>query len=111
MTSGSDFASAPSIGAAAPIGASEAPAARHPLRTKLFYAVGSIAFGVKDNGFTVFLLLYYNQVLGLSAALAGTALMVALFLDAFVDPVVGYLSDNLHSRWGRRRSGCLRCAC
>jgi GPH family glycoside/pentoside/hexuronide:cation symporter len=73
-------------------------------RTKLFYALGSIAFGVKDNGFGVFLLLYYNQVLGLSAGLAGTALLIALFVDAFIDPLVGHLSDNLHSRWGRRRT-------
>lgn len=64
--------------------------------------MGSIAFGVKDNGFGVFLLLYYNQVLGLPAGLAGTALVVALFVDAFIDPLVGHLSDNLHSRWGRR---------
>jgi len=71
-------------------------------RTKWFYALGSIAFGVKDNGFGVFLLLYYNQVLGLGASLAGLALVIALFVDAFVDPVVGHLSDNLHSRWGRR---------
>ena len=82
-----------------------AAAVRPPLlggRTKLFYALGAIAFGVKDNGFGVFLLLYYNQVLGLSAGLAGTALLVALFVDAFIDPLVGHLSDNLHSRWGRR---------
>jgi GPH family glycoside/pentoside/hexuronide:cation symporter len=84
---------------------SGATARRPPLprgRTKLFYALGAIAFGVKDNGFGVFLLLYYNQVLGLPAALAGTALLVALFVDAFIDPLVGHLSDNLHSRWGRR---------
>ncbi len=76
------------------------PSARRA--TKLFYAIGSVAFGVKDNGFGVFLLLYYNQVLGLSAGLAGMALLIALFVDAFVDPLVGHLSDNLHSRWGRR---------
>lgn len=83
-------------------GAALAQPPRSGGRTKLFYALGSIAFGVKDNGFGVFLLLYYNQVLGLSAALAGTALVIALFVDAFVDPVVGHLSDNLHSKWGRR---------
>src|SRR3954469_14627545 len=71
-------------------------------RTKFLYALGAVAFGVKDNGFGVFLLLYYNQVLGLPAGLAGTALLIALFVDAFIDPVVGHLSDNLHSRWGRR---------
>jgi len=76
--------------------------ARLPLRPKLFYGVGSVAYGVKDNGFSFFLLIYYNQVLGLSAVAAGTALMIALILDAISDPLVGYISDNWHSRWGRR---------
>jgi Na+/melibiose symporter-like transporter len=70
--------------------------------TKLFYGLGSIAFGVKDNGFAFFLLLYYNQVLGLPEQWVGFGIMIALFADAIFDPVVGYLSDHLHSRWGRR---------
>jgi GPH family glycoside/pentoside/hexuronide:cation symporter len=69
---------------------------------KLFYGLGSIAFGVKDNGFQVLLLIYYNQVLGLDARLAGLAIMIALVVDAVVDPSVGYLSDRLQSRLGRR---------
>jgi GPH family glycoside/pentoside/hexuronide:cation symporter len=73
-----------------------------PLHTRLLYGAGSIAFGVKDNGFAFFLLLYYNQVLGLSATAAGTALMIALLWDAVSDPLVGYVSDHWHSRWGRR---------
>jgi glycoside/pentoside/hexuronide:cation symporter, GPH family len=70
--------------------------------TKLFYGFGSVAFGVKDNGFAFFLLLYYNQVLGLSEAWVGFAIMIALIADAIFDPIVGYVSDHLHSRWGRR---------
>jgi Na+/melibiose symporter-like transporter len=73
-----------------------------PLWTKLTYGVGAIAFGVKDNGFSYFLLLFYSQVIGVDARLVGLALTTALFIDAFVDPVVGYWSDNLRSRWGRR---------
>ena len=70
--------------------------------TKLFYGFGSVAFGVKDQGFAIFLLLYYNQVLGLPEALVGLGIMIALITDAFVDPLIGYVSDHLHSRWGRR---------
>ena len=70
--------------------------------TKVFYGLGSIAFGVKDNGFAFFLLLYYNQVLGLPEAWVGFGIMIALIMDAIFDPVVGYVSDHLHSRWGRR---------
>jgi Na+/melibiose symporter-like transporter len=61
-----------------------------------------VAYGVKDNGFAFFLLLYYNQVLGLPAQWVGAAIMLALVFDAISDPIVGYASDNLHSRWGRR---------
>ena len=75
---------------------------RLPLSTKLFYGLGSVAFGVKDNGFAFFLLLYYNQVLGLPEALVGLGILIALMVDAVVDPVIGYLSDHLRSRWGRR---------
>jgi len=72
------------------------------LRTKLFYGFGSVAYGVKDAGFGGLLLLYYNQVLGISAQLVGTAIMIALVFDAFADPIVGQISDNLRTRWGRR---------
>jgi len=72
------------------------------LRTKLFYGFGSVAFGVKDNGFGYLLLIYYNQVLGLPERWVGAAIMVALVADALLDPIIGYLSDHLHSRWGRR---------
>ncbi len=41
--------------------------ARLPLRLKMFHGLGSIAYGVKDNGFSTFLLLFYNQVLGMVA--------------------------------------------
>lgn len=70
--------------------------------TKIFYGFGSVAFGVKDNGFAFFLLLYYNQVLGLPESWVGFAIMIALFADACFDPLVGYASDHLRSRWGRR---------
>ncbi len=71
-------------------------------RTKLFYGFGSVAFGIKDNGFQTILLLFYNQVIGLPAQLVGAAIMMALFIDAFLDPIVGQISDNLRTRWGRR---------
>ncbi len=79
------------------------PAARKlPLRLKLVHSLGSIAYGVKDNGFSTFLLIFYNQVLGLQATFVSAALMVALFIDALIDPIVGHLSDRTYTRWGRR---------
>ena len=78
------------------------PAERLPLRIKLGNGFGSIAYGVKDNGFATLLLLFYNQVLGLNAGLVGLILLIALLFDAIVDPMVGYWSDKTHTRWGKR---------
>ncbi len=72
------------------------------LWTKLAYGFGAVAYGVKDNGFSFFLLLFYSQVIGLDARLVGTAITIALLFDGLIDPIVGYWSDNLHSKWGRR---------
>ncbi|MEE4281399.1 MAG: MFS transporter, partial [Pseudomonadales bacterium] len=69
---------------------------------KLAYGFGSVAFGVKNNGFDYYFLLFYSQVMGVDAQLVGNALLLALMFDALSDPLIGYFSDNFHSRWGRR---------
>lgn len=80
------------------------PAPRRPktLFDKLAYGFGSVAYGVKDNGFSYLLLIYYNQVVGMPASQVGLALLIVLVIDALVDPALGYISDNTRSRWGRR---------
>ncbi len=72
------------------------------VKTKLIYGFGSIAFGVKDQGFSYFLLFFYNQVIGLPSLLVGSAIAIALAADAFIDPIIGQISDHLRTRWGRR---------
>lgn len=99
MTTGVRAGAAPATGSAAPHAAPTAPV---PMQTRILYGFGSIAYGIKDNGFAVFLLLYYNQIIGLDAGLVGLTLLVALLLDALIDPAVGHLSDRTRSRWGRR---------
>ena len=47
-------------------------------------------------------LLFYQQILGLPAGLAGTALALAIFADAITDPLIGAISDRFRSRLGRR---------
>jgi Na+/melibiose symporter-like transporter len=73
-----------------------------PFSTKLFYGFGSIAYGIKDNAFAYFLLFVYVQIFGLAPELAGLAILVMLIFDAVSDPLIGYISDNTRSRWGRR---------
>ena len=47
--------------------------------------------------------LILNVGLGISAILVGVAQMVPRFWDAVTDPIMGYISDNTRSPWGRRR--------
>jgi len=76
--------------------------ARVPALTKVVYGLGQAAEGLKNTAFGLFLLFYYNQVLGLPGTLAGLALGVSLVFDAFFDPLVGSISDNFRSKYGRR---------
>ena len=73
-----------------------------PFSSKFAYGVGQFAEGLKNTAFVVFVLFYYNQVLGLPGTMAGAALFVALLFDAVTDPLAGSLSDNHRSRLGRR---------
>jgi glycoside/pentoside/hexuronide:cation symporter, GPH family len=81
-----------------------------PTQIKIFHGLGSVAYGVKDNGFSIFLLLFYNQVIGLDARMVSLALTLAMFADAFADPLIGYYSDRTHTRWGRRLPWLYACA-
>jgi glycoside/pentoside/hexuronide:cation symporter, GPH family len=70
--------------------------------TMVAYSLGAVSQSMKGRIVAVFLLIYYNQVVGLDAALVSTLIMVGVLFDAVVDPVVGQVSDNFRSRLGRR---------
>ena len=67
------------------------PARRVSAPTTIAYATGAVAYGIKDSGFGTFLLLFYNQVVGVAPGTVGLIIMAALVLDAFIDPAVGAL--------------------
>ena len=75
---------------------------RASLSTQIFYGSGSISVGIKNNLLGTYLLIYYNQVLGLDAGIAALAMAIALAVDAVSDPLVGIWSDRIRTRWGRR---------
>jgi Na+/melibiose symporter-like transporter len=68
----------------------------------ILFGLGFIANSVMGRGLATFLIVFYNQVMGLPAAWVGLGTGLALLVDAFVDPGVGYLSDHVQTRWGRR---------
>lgn len=70
--------------------------------TRIAFGTGAIADGIKNAAFSTYLLLYFNQVLGVPAAIVSTAIALTLAVDAVVDPLIGRISDLTRSRWGRR---------
>ncbi|MGI9219577.1 MAG: MFS transporter, partial [Woeseiaceae bacterium] len=72
-----------------------------PLRTKILFASGALQEATVTIA-AMITVLYYNQVLGVSAGLAGTAFFIVTVLDAVSDPLIGTWSDRFQSRWGRR---------
>jgi GPH family glycoside/pentoside/hexuronide:cation symporter len=72
-------------------------------RTIHLWAVGGMADYMLFVSFNALILPIFTTGFGLSPVLVGWALMLPRVFDAFVDPIIGHLSDNLHTRWGRRR--------
>lgn len=79
-----------------------ATAAKPSLFTRVSFGIGGAASGIKDNGFEYVLLFFYSNILGVDAGLVALVLLIALIIDAISDPVVGYWSDNLRTKYGRR---------
>lgn len=76
---------------------------RVPLKTRIGWGCGGVADNYIMNTLNALGLLLYVDFFKVSPVLAGTALFIPRFIDALVDPIVGNISDNTRSRWGRRR--------
>lgn len=77
---------------------------RIPLFQKVMFAAGnSMDFFATGLMVGVLWMPYFNIGLGISPARLGLVLMVLQAWNAFLDPVMGNLSDNTRTRWGRRR--------
>ena len=76
---------------------------RLPILTKMTYSLGTAVdmWGIWLYASVAFAV--FNIYLGVPPWLVGLALTLIRVFDAIVDPVVGWLSDNLRSKWGRRR--------
>ncbi|MDD5634205.1 MAG: MFS transporter [Candidatus Omnitrophica bacterium] len=74
-----------------------------PISTKLAYSLGTAVdmWGLWLYPAVAFAV--FNMYLGVEPWLVGLALTLIRVWDALIDPVVGWLSDNLRSKWGRRR--------
>ena len=81
------------------------PAAENALsvREKAGYALGDTAANLIFQTMVMFQLVFYTDTFGITAAAAGTLLVVVRVWDAIFDPIMGVLADRTNSRWGKFR--------
>jgi GPH family glycoside/pentoside/hexuronide:cation symporter len=72
-------------------------------REKIGYSLGDAAANFVFQTMILFQLNFYTDTLGITAAAAGTLLLVGRLWDAFFDPMMGVLADRTNTRWGKFR--------
>ena len=73
------------------------------LSQKLAFAAGAFSDNIMGNALKALASPIYNVILGINPALIGIVLALPRLWEAIIDPWMGNVSDNFHSRWGRRR--------
>jgi len=76
---------------------------RVPFGEKLALGTGGLSMFLGLAAIGSFATPFYQMTLKLDPVWLAAALTGPRFLDAFIDPLVGRFSDNLQSRYGRRR--------
>ena len=74
-----------------------------PVKQKIAYGLGAMSTNVAINSLGNLALLIYSAGLGVSPILIGFVMAIPRLWDAITDPLVGNISDNTRSRFGRRR--------
>lgn len=75
----------------------------YPVWRKWFFGAGDTAATLSHTIVSFFFLIYLTDVIGIRPALAGSVVLIGKIWDAVTDPLVGHISDNTQSRFGRRR--------
>ena len=70
---------------------------------KIGYSLGDCSANFVFQMMMIYQTKFYTDVFGLEGAVAGSVMLLARIVDAFVDPTVGILSDRTKSKWGKYR--------
>ena len=76
---------------------------RVSLWEKIGYSLGDGSANLVFQMMMIYQTKFYTDIFGLEGAIAGTVMLIARIVDAFVDPTVGILSDRTNTRWGKYR--------
>jgi len=67
------------------------------------YGLGDFGFNLFWTGLSVYLLIYYTDVLGIDPVTAGLIFSISILWDAITDPIMGMLATRTRTRWGKFR--------
>jgi sugar (glycoside-pentoside-hexuronide) transporter len=70
---------------------------------KIGFGLGDTAANFIFQTMVMFQLVFYTDTFGITAAAAGTLLVVVRVFDAIFDPVMGAIADRTDTRWGKFR--------
>jgi len=73
------------------------------IKEKIGYGFGDLASVLFWQTVTAYLLYFYTDVFGITAAAAGTMILVSKIWDAVNDPMMGVIADRTNTRWGKFR--------
>lgn len=72
-------------------------------KERISYAVSDFACNLSFQMIGTYLIFFYTDVFGITAAAVGMLFLVARIVDAIDGPVWGLLIDHTHTRWGKSR--------
>lgn len=72
-------------------------------KKRIGYGVGDLGCNLVFSTMASYLMFFYTDVFGISAAVAGTLLLVTKVIDAFTDTGMGLIVDRTKTRWGQGR--------
>ncbi len=73
------------------------------LSTYVGYGLGDFSVNLFFQSAIMFLLFFYTDVFGISAAAAASIFLVARIVDAVTDPLMGMIADRTRTKWGKFR--------
>ncbi len=73
------------------------------IKEKIGYGLGDAASHIVFDNVMLYMMFFYTDIVGISAAFVGTMFLLARVLDAVADPIMGHLADRTRTRWGQFR--------
>lgn len=72
-------------------------------KDRIWYGIGDLGCNLVFSTMASYLMVFYTDVFGITAAAAGTMMLITKFIDALTDTGMGVIVDRTHTKWGQGR--------